>query len=79
MTLGGLYMERINTKKLYKETVVKDSLFQTLKQEILNDPANRETINLIKSYDVDEDMAVLMIIEIAQLHDDNDLDYLGRF
>lgn len=72
-------MERINTKKLYKETVVKDSLFQTLKQEILNDPANRETINLIKSYDVDEDMAVLMIIEIAQLHDDNDLDYLGRF
>lgn len=72
-------MERINTKKLYKETVVKDTLFQTLKQEILNDPANRETINLIKSYDVDEDMAVLMIIEIAQLHDDNDLDYLGRF
>lgn len=72
-------MERINTKKLYKETVVKDSLFQTLKQEILNDPANRETINLIKSYDVEEDMAVLMIIEIAQLHDDNDLDYLGRF
>ncbi|WP_204236168.1 hypothetical protein [Mammaliicoccus sciuri] len=72
-------MERINTKKLYKETVVKDTLFQTLKQEILNDPANRETINLIKSYDVDEDMAVLMIIEIAQLHDDNDLDYLGGF
>lgn len=72
-------MERINTKKLYKETVVKDSLFQTLKQEILNDPANRETINLIKSYDVDEDMAVLMIIEIAQLNDDTDLDYLGGF
>nr|WP_012816565.1 hypothetical protein [Staphylococcus aureus]ACZ58984.1 hypothetical protein SAP040A_002 [Staphylococcus aureus] len=72
-------MERINTKKLYKETVVKDSLFQTLKQEILNDPANRETINLIKSYDVEEDMAVLMMIEIAQLNDDKDLDYLGGF
>lgn len=72
-------MERINTKKLYKETVVKDTLFQALKQEILNDPASKETINIIKSYDVDEDMAVLMIIEIAQLHDDNDLDYLGRF
>lgn len=71
-------MERINTKKLYKETVVKDSLFQTLKQEILNDPASKETINIIKSYDVDEDMAVLMVIEIAQLNDD-DLDYLGGF
>lgn len=72
-------MERINTKKLYKETVVKDSLFQTLKQEILNDPVNKEIINIIKSYNVEEDMAVLMIIEIAQLNDDNDLDYLGGF
>lgn len=71
-------MERINTKKLYKETLVKDTLFQTLKQEILNDPASKETINIIKSYDVDEDMAVLMVIEIAQLNDD-DLDYLGGF
>ncbi len=71
-------MERINTKKLYKETVVKDTLFQALKQEILNDPASKETINIIKSYDVDEDMAVLMVIEIAQLNDD-DLDYLGGF
>ncbi|MEB5650147.1 hypothetical protein MXF31_10890 [Mammaliicoccus sciuri] len=71
-------MERINTKKLYKETVVKDNLFQALKQEILNDPASKETINIIKSYDVDEDMAVLMVIEIAQLNDD-DLDYLGGF
>ena len=72
-------MERINIKKLYKETVVKDSLFQTLKQEILNDPVNKEIINIIKSYNVEEDMAVLMIIEIAQLNDDNDLDYLGGF
>lgn len=72
-------MERINIKKLYKETVVKDSLFQTLKQEILNDPASRVTLDIIKSYDVEEDMAVLMIIELAQLNDDNDLDYLGGF
>lgn len=72
-------MERINTKKLYKETVVKDTLFQALKKEILNDPASIETINIIKSYDVDEDMAVLMVIEIAQLNDDNDLDYLRGF
>lgn len=72
-------MEHINFDRVIKEIAVKNQLFQTLKKEILNDPANRETINIIKSYGIEEDMAVLMIIEIAQLNDDTDLDYLGGF
>lgn len=68
-------MEPIHVKKMYKEILIKDNLFQTLKQEILNDPASRVTLDIIKSYDVEEDMAILMLIEIAQTQDE-DLDYL---
>ena len=69
-------MEPIHVNKMYKEILIKDNLFQTLKQEILNDPASRVTLDIIKSYDVEEDMAILMLIEIAQTQDE-DLDYLG--
>ena len=68
-------MEPIHVKKMYKEILIKDNLFTTLKQEILNDPASRVTLDIIKSYDVEEDMAILMLIEIAQTQDE-DLDYL---
>lgn len=71
-------MEPIHVKKMYKEILIKDNLFQTLKQEILNDPASRVTLDIIKSYDVEEDMAILMLIEIAQTQDE-DLDYLRGF
>lgn len=62
--------------KMYKEILIKDNLFQTLKQEILNDPASRVTLDIIKSYDVEEDMAILMLIEIAQTQDEMDNDNL---
>lgn len=68
-------MEPIHVNKMYKEILIKDNLFQTLKQEILSDPASRVTLDIIKSYDVEEDMAILMLIEIAQTQDE-DLDYL---
>ena len=71
-------MEPIHVNKMYKEILIKDNLFQTLKQEILNDPASRDTLDIIKSYDVEEDMAILMLIEIAQTQDE-DLDYLRGF
>ena len=61
---------------MYKEILIKDNLFQTLKQEILNDPASRVTLDIIKSYDVEEDMAILMLIEIAQTQDEMDNDNL---
>ncbi|WP_204205883.1 hypothetical protein [Mammaliicoccus sciuri] len=71
-------MKTVDIKKLCKEIMVKDNLFQTVKQEIVNDPESRAILDIIKSYDVEEDMAILMIIEIAQSQD-NELDYLRGF
>ena len=70
MTVGGLYMG--DNKKLFKQGYVKDGIYQEVKKGILNDPTSKETVEIIKSYDLDEDMAVMMIIEIAQLQEDTD-------
>lgn len=71
-------MEPIDTMRMYKEILVKENMFNGLKEELLNDPASQSTIEVIKSYGHDTDTAILMIIEIAQTQDD-DLDYLGGF
>ena len=67
-----------DTKKLFKQVYVKDCIYQEVKKGILEDPTNKETVEIIKSYDVEEDMAILMLIEIAQTQDE-DLDYLRGF
>lgn len=59
-------MEPIDTMKMYKEIIVKENMFNGLKEELLNDPSSLETIEVIKSYGHDTDTAILMIIEIAQ-------------
>lgn len=61
-----------DTKKLFKQVYVKDCIYQEVKKGILNDPTSKETVEIIKSYDLDEDMAVMLIIEIAQLQEDTD-------
>lgn len=61
-----------DNKKLFKQVYVKDCIYQEVKKGILNDPTSKETVEIIKSYDLDEDMAVMMIIEIAQLQEDTD-------
>lgn len=68
-----------DTKKLFKQVYVKDCIYQEVKKGILNDPTSKETVDIIKSYDLDEDMAVMLIIEIAQLQDNMDNDILGGF
>ncbi|WP_239724542.1 hypothetical protein [Mammaliicoccus sp. A-M4] len=61
-----------DNKKLFKQVYVKDCIYQEVKKGILNDPTSKETVEIIKSYDLDEDMAVMLIIEIAQLQEDTD-------
>ena len=66
-----------DTKKLFKQVYVKDCIYQEVKKGILEDPTSKETVEIIKSYDLDEDLAVMMVIEIAQLQEEMDNDILG--
>lgn len=53
--------------EIAKKLHVGDLLFEELKKGLLDDTTNKEVIEVIKSYGVEEDMAIIMFFEISQI------------